>query len=427
MAKKQDDRWIDFSVLRENLNRILSDIPPDVIGNFLFVSPETVHSWRYGKRFPETPRLIVLAMLADQDILEFIGFRKDALADHEPADDTESCRRKDWRYETEKDLADALCFEQQRGDNKKIKTLEEFLLYLPLIPAEYLQDFLYRTAGEPTSDYLLQKLEDLYDFIPDCPSRRYADQYKHFFLEEPIISRIPEDTTLPREREKLRQFSEYNDSRTLLEEYRAYLLALKQFRLFEYQWFDERVEPTPELLEAFYRNTRGIVDQMVSLYIRLQYAYLMTSPRRKVDARFVDEVAKTYFPGVQKLLKNIADPETQREVQRRMEEANRSLKEDMDRLRQEKMMQELMESTVSDDYRSLQRNVVTNVKNKEQGYKEEQIIKAFRLVMERLGDMDEWKVTKVVLKELGYAPEKKKEKRTPVLSHEEMKAALLMG
>jgi len=231
MAKKQDDRWIDFSVLRENLNRILSDIPPDVIGNFLFVSPETVHSWRYGKRFPETPRLIVLAMLADQDILEFIGFRKDALADHEPADDTESCRRKDWRYETEKDLADAICFGQQREENKKIKTLEEFLLYLPLIPAEYLQDFLYRTAGEPTSDYLLQKLEDLYDFIPDCPSRRYADQYKHFFLEEPIISRIPEDTTLPREREKLRQFSEYNDSRTLLEEYRAYLLALKQFRL----------------------------------------------------------------------------------------------------------------------------------------------------------------------------------------------------
>jgi len=200
-----------------------------------------------------------------------------------------------------------------------------------------------------------------------------------------------------------------------------------QSLLFEYQWFDERVEPTPELLEAFYRNTRGIVDQMVSLYIRLQYAYLMTSPRRKVDARFVDEVAKTYFPGVQKLLKNIADPETQREEQRRMEEANRSLKEDMDRLRQEKMMQELMESTVSDDYRSLQRNVVTNVKNKEQGYKEEQIIKAFRLVMERLGDMDEWKVTKAVLKELGYAPGKKKEKRTPVLSHEEMKAALLTG
>lgn len=58
---------------------------------------------------------------------------------------------------------------------------------------------------------------------------------------------------------------------------------------------------------------------------------------------------------------------------------------------------------------------------------EEQIIKAFRLVMERLEDMDEWKVTKAVLKELGYAPGKKKEKRTPVLSHEEMKAALLTG
>ena len=70
---------------------------------------------------------------------------------------------------------------------------------------------------------------------------------------------------------------------------------------------------------------------------------------------------------------------------------------------------------------------MTNVKNKEQGYKEEQIIKAFRCVMEKLEDMDEWKVTKAVLKELGYAPEKKKEKRTPVLSHEEMKAALLMG
>lgn len=231
MTKKQDDRWIDFDVVHENLKRILSEIPPDVISRFLFVSPETVHAWRYGKRLPETPRLIVLAMLADQDILEFIGFKKDALTEHEQTDETKNCRRKDWRYETEKDLADAMCFEQQRAENQKIKTLEEFLLYLPLIPAEYLQDFFYRTAGEPTPDYLLQKLDDLYDFIPDVPAKQYADQYKYFFLEEPTIPDIPEETPLPKEQEKLQRFSEYNGSRMVQEEHWEYMLSLKQFRL----------------------------------------------------------------------------------------------------------------------------------------------------------------------------------------------------
>ena len=48
-------------------------------------------------------------------------------------------------------------------------------------------------------------------------------------------------------------------------------------KLFQYQWFDERIEFTEELAEAFYDESKGIVDQAVSLYIAVQDEYLKTT------------------------------------------------------------------------------------------------------------------------------------------------------
>ena len=39
---------------------------------------------------------------------------------------------------------------------------------------------------------------------------------------------------------------------------------------FCYQWFDEHIDLTEELVEAFYEESKGIIDQAVSLYIAVQ-------------------------------------------------------------------------------------------------------------------------------------------------------------
>ncbi len=35
----------------------------------------------------------------------------------------------------------------------------------------------------------------------------------------------------------------------------------------EYQWFDTIVTPTDELIEALFDETKGIIDQLISIYI----------------------------------------------------------------------------------------------------------------------------------------------------------------
>lgn len=59
----------------------------------------------------------------------------------------------------------------------------------------------------------------------------------------------------------------------------AYCDNLKYFifvmkRLFEYQWLDKPLALTEEIVDVFYRETCGIIDQAVSLWIAVQDEYL---------------------------------------------------------------------------------------------------------------------------------------------------------
>ena len=58
-----------------------------------------------------------------------------------------------------------------------IRNLAQFMIYLPLIDKEHLNDVLYRLAGDPFGNefYLLQQLEFLYSTIPEGNAKAYAD------------------------------------------------------------------------------------------------------------------------------------------------------------------------------------------------------------------------------------------------------------
>ena len=44
--------------------------------------------------------------------------------------------------------------------------------------------------------------------------------------------------------------------------------------LMQYQWFDEPVEITPDIIQALYDNSHGIIDQLVSIYICMHIEYI---------------------------------------------------------------------------------------------------------------------------------------------------------
>ena len=241
MSKEQFDRWIDFSTTFENIKRLLSITSTDALSKLLFVSEETVRSWRYGKRLPETPKLIILSLLANKDFFDFVGFKKSGSSADEilqilrSSCNTEclsvsKTKRKRWQYESEEDLIQELLFNQYSKSFCPIKSLNEFFLFLPLIPESTLADFYYRVSGEPFNAYLQQKLQDIYHSIPESPAKQYASKYKYYHLEYPVISQIPMNTPLLVEQKKLRDFIEYQNSFEYSQDKLAYNKSLHEFR-----------------------------------------------------------------------------------------------------------------------------------------------------------------------------------------------------
>ena len=109
-------------------------------------------------------------------------------------------------------------------------------------------------------------------------------------------------------------------------EYFSYLVK----SIFHYQWFDEKVEVTQEIIDAMYNNTRWIIDQLIGLYIDMHRAYLAVSPshRPAVNAAFIEDVSRRYHSGIRNLLEDLSDPspriQSQKELQLAYNQVNQA-------------------------------------------------------------------------------------------------------
>lgn len=78
--------------------------------------------------------------------------------------------------------------------------------------------------------------------------------------------------------------------------------------VFKYQWFDKRVEVTDDIVDAFYDATRGIIDQIIYLYIWVSVEYLSDTYADKkpvVDGNFIKQVAKKHCGKVKKYIDDL--------------------------------------------------------------------------------------------------------------------------
>lgn len=68
--------------------------------------------------------------------------------------------------------------------------------------------------------------------------------------------------------------------------------------LWNYQFFDERVKLTPELIDTIYHMTDGIVDDLVKLFLYMHKVYFDTPKdhRETVDKEFISYVYEKCFP-----------------------------------------------------------------------------------------------------------------------------------
>lgn len=83
--------------------------------------------------------------------------------------------------ETAKAVQEYISMVEKQNSECKIRNLNEFLLYLPLVNEAVVRDVVFRCYGNleiDESNYMRSQMNYLYKTIPDCPEKRYADWYR---------------------------------------------------------------------------------------------------------------------------------------------------------------------------------------------------------------------------------------------------------
>ena len=112
--------------------------------------------------------------------------------------------------------------------------------------------------------------------------------------------------------------------------------------LFRYQLFDPRVRLRKEddpICEALYECSKGIVDQIVSIFTYMNLDFIMkkgTPEEPSITPEFVKEVAEKYFPTIQKILQSKNRKELTPEEEAVLKDQRDLMEEELKRLQMER-------------------------------------------------------------------------------------------
>ena len=109
------------------------------------------------------------------------------------------------------------------------------------------------------------------------------------------------------------------------------LFAFNAKQLFRYQWYNKLVEPDDEIIDALYDCTKGIIDQLVGVYMYMNIDYVRAERKPKVNAEYVRRTIERHYPKMMELLSDLNDSKAEAERVKMVRQAN----EDMQRIVQE--------------------------------------------------------------------------------------------
>lgn len=209
-------------------------------------------------------------------------------------------------------------------------------------------------------------------------------------------------------------------------ENRTYFSILAK-RVFKYQWFDSPVEMTNDMLEALYRNTHGIIDQLVGLCMYLNLDYISSKSRPTIDADYINKVAKRHYRGIQKLMDELDDPLNEKKRQKIIEEADRKLDNLLQEHKQTAFAEKIIESAEADEKKiPLKKNIIHNIEMVVADYTSDRIAAAVDRVLISTDETDEKVLTRVVMKLLTDSKKetptkKQKSKKKPLQTSDMVK------
>lgn len=209
---------VDWEATADNINTIIkSQAKVIVIADYLCLTDKQLRNLKNGGSKIDLEDLILISKIFQIRLDELIILKKDMKKyDDKEIEEKinevvsksnnakEINKRNNKVLNTEEDVEWRL-IESTILHNENIETLEEFLLYLPLFPLDALVDFLNRAIGNWGNNrvYVQQQLKRLFAEIPNDEAKKYADEYRKFYLETPTINNVTDETKNERKLQKL--------------------------------------------------------------------------------------------------------------------------------------------------------------------------------------------------------------------------------
>ncbi|CDC67917.1 MULTISPECIES: helix-turn-helix transcriptional regulator [environmental samples] len=234
---------INWESTKENLRDLMvGRISPEVLAEAMFVTPRTIRNWLND---PERPisleTLVLLSKFFDADLRDILVFQKPLPVTAQTLEELRSAERAaplprphapcDREFSTPESSDQHLAFLECWQEGMPIRSLEVFLLYLPLFHPYLLADVMGRLGGTPRRNhYLAENLKFLYDHIPDSPAKQYADWYRYYKLEPPTVDTVTDGSRTPEKLEKLEawvQLQETPEYGAAYDDYRARLTSFQ--------------------------------------------------------------------------------------------------------------------------------------------------------------------------------------------------------
>lgn len=171
--------------------------------------------------------------------------------------------------------------------------------------------------------------------------------------------------------------------------------------LFRYQWFDKPVTVSEEIADALYDVTKGIVDQLIGIYIYMNIDYLSRKKKPEINSKYIYAVTNKHFAGLRDVLENL-DSDFSDYL---MQEINDNAKLELDKIEDEAKQLKETDKILNNNSREEKvqiKNVVANITAIYDEYTPTQIEDAFKKVIRKKSSAGktEREISKLVIEQL---------------------------
>lgn len=136
--------------------------------------------------------------------------------------------------------------------------------------------------------------------------------------------------------------------------------------LMKFQWMDEKIEPNREIIQALYDVSKGIIAQLVSVYMYMQIHYLRAKKKPIINADYIYRISRQYFPGIQPFLDDMNNHNYEKKREEIMKNGNLELERLIQNAQQEANREKIYQQMKISEEKGLpaiKNNAIQNIMN----------------------------------------------------------------